>query len=154
MKKIFGKLVLVGLFFLLFSFTNVYAEEMINDVSITGMIKPEIGETVADNIANIKIPEGANYTIEEIIWWGSEDGMYYYDMADDYQFEEGIYYYCSVTLRANDGYDFPIDEEGYDYTGNLSTNELGYEFAQQYEPGLLDVFGEHFVLSTEEETPA
>ena len=49
-----GKIVLVlFLCFMVFGITNVYAEESINEVSVTGIKNPAIGDKVADIISDI-----------------------------------------------------------------------------------------------------
>ena len=153
-----GKIILtIGLFFLLFGVTNVNAETLIDDVSVTGLKEPVIGETIGDNTANVSVPEGANYTIDQIIWWGSEDGMYFYDIQDPtYAFEEGFYYYCSITFKANDGYEFKTNETN-SFEGTLTASDLTNFDSYLEEPGMLWAYGiDYFYLSTEEteETPA
>ena len=136
----------IGLFFLLFGVTNVRASGTIDDVTVTGLKNPEIGETVKDNIANVKVPEGVNYAIDSVEWWVSEDGMIFSPLSDDDSFEAGLYYYCYVLLVANDGYDFPMDEND-EYTGNVSTSDVSYQFTQQDDPGTLSLIFDSILLS-------
>ena len=73
-----GKIVLVlFLCFMVVGITNVYAEESINEVSVTGIKNPAIGDKAADIISDIKVSEGVNYTIDNITWWESENEMYF-----------------------------------------------------------------------------
>ena len=57
---------------------NVHAEELINDITITGLEKPAYQQSVLETNGSIKVPENANYSIDEIIWWydDNNDGIY------------------------------------------------------------------------------
>ena len=140
-----GKFVLVLLLcFMIFGITNVYAEESINEVSITGIKSPVIGDKVSDIITDIKVLEGANYTIDNIMWWESENGMYFGNMVDDSVFQDNYSYYYSISLKPNDGYAFAADENG-EYTGSVST-DLDYIDVYLNNDGNLEVVGENIIF--------
>ena len=127
MRKIRNLLFVVVSCFVLFAFTNVYAET-IDEVNVIGVKAPVVGDLVSDLTASISIPEGANYSILDITWWGSENGMYYYNMPSDAKIEDNASYYVSITLLGNGEYEFPCDEE-YRYTGSLTTSDVDYQDA-------------------------
>ena len=74
--------------FVLFGFTNVYAAEAINEISIS-IPKPAIGDKVSNIKSGISIPTDANYSIvedEEVagpMWWESESGITFGSMVDN-----------------------------------------------------------------------
>ena len=127
MRKIRNLLFVVVSCFVLFAFTNVYAET-IDEVNVIGVKVPVVGDLVSDLTASISIPEGANYSILDITWWGSENGMYYYNMPSDAKIEDNASYYVSITLLGNGEYEFPCDEENH-YTGSLTTSDVDYQDA-------------------------
>lgn len=137
-----GKIVFVlFLCIMVFGITNVYAEESINEVSVTGIKNPAIGDKVADIISDIKVPEGASYTIEAITWWESENGMYYGTMTDNSVFQDNYSYYYSITLKANEGYVFEGDENN-EYTGSVSTADSNSIEAYINNDDSLEIIGE------------
>lgn len=129
----------------LFGATNVYAAEAINDVTITGIKEPVVGDKVSDVLSNIKVPEGANYSIIEILWWESENGMYFGNMSDNSIFNENYCYHYSITLEANEGFEFPKNEND-EYVGTLSTTDMGYEMAQINNDENLEIIGENIIF--------
>ena len=140
MKKELFVLIIISLF-AFFGITNVYADEAINEVTVTGIKEPVIGETVGNLIADIKVPEESNYSITEIVWWASENGMYFGNMGNDDVFVDNSGYYYSITLSPNEGYYFAVDEND-EYTGTVTTSDLGYAEAYAYE-GNIEIFGEY-----------
>ncbi len=148
MEKLLKKWKFLAIFvvtLILFSVTNVYAEETIDNISITGLKKPVIGETVGENIEDVKVPNDANYSIIGCSWWGSEDGMYYGNMIDSNVFEKDLYYEYQITLKAKEGFDFLFDENG-DFVGSLSTSSVDYILTQQDNPGELLIVGKPILL--------
>ncbi|MBR1386560.1 MAG: InlB B-repeat-containing protein [Bacilli bacterium] len=118
----------------------------IDEISISGITKPEMGTKAGDNIASIKKDDNSNYEIGSIKWWISEDGMYYTSTATDYyEFENDKYYEYQIELKAKDGYEFSMDEYGM-FTGNISISNMKYNSVQQGEPGTLLIVGNAFLL--------
>ena len=118
----------------------------IDEISISGIKKPEMGTKAGDNLASIKKIDSSNYEIGSIKWWISEDGMYYTSTATDYyEFENDKYYEYQIELKAKDGYEFSMDEFGM-FTGKISISNMMYNSAQQGEPGTLLIVGNAFLL--------
>lgn len=141
-----GKIVLVlFLGFMIFGITNVYAEESINEVSVTGIKSPEVGNKVADIITDIKVSEGENYTIDNIMWWESENEMYFGNMGDDSIFQDNYCYYYSISLKPNEGYAFAADENG-EYTGSVTTGDLDYREVYLNNDGNLEIIGNDIIF--------
>lgn len=130
--------------FMLFGFTNVYAEE-INEITVTGVKEPTIGDKVSDITGEISIPDGVNYSISEIMWTESENGMIFGDMGDASSFQNDYAYQYIITLTAADGYEFPMNEDG-EYTGTLNVSDAAYEFAQINNDGTLTICGETIIF--------
>ena len=131
--------------FALFGFTNVYAAEAINEVTVSGITEPTIGDKVADITGSVAIPDGANYTINEFMWNESENGMYFGDMNNDSTFQNDYAYYYSITLAPAEGYEFPVDENG-EYAGTLTVGDAAYEIAQLDGDGNLSIWGETIIF--------
>lgn len=131
--------------FALFGFTNVYAEEAINEVTVSGVTVPTIGDKVADITGSVAIPDGANYTINEFMWNESENGMYFGDMNNDSTFQNDYAYFYIITLTPADGYEFPVDENG-EYAGTLTVGDAAYEIAQVDNEGNLFISGETIIF--------
>ena len=127
MNKYCKILLAVVFAFVLFSFNNVYAEA-IDEVTVTGVKNPTVGDNVADLTASIQVPEGANYSILEVTWWQSVNGMYFYDMPSDATIEDNASYYVSVTLQATGDYEFPSDEDSI-YTGTVTASDVAFTAA-------------------------
>ena len=150
-----GKIVLVLLLSLmLFGLVNVYAEEpsssTINEISISGLKYPEIGESAGTNLATVKVLEDANYSIEFIEWTASDDGMYYHGgWSEDITLDEGFFYEYNIKIKANDGFSFATDEEG-NYTGSLSISDLNYMDAFIDDDNTLFIIGEPIFLLGED----
>lgn len=141
-----GKIVLVlFLCFMVFGITNVYAEESINEVSVTGIKNPAIGDKVADIISDIKVSEGASYTIDNITWWESENGMYFGNMSTDSVFQDNSSYYYIITLKANDGYVFASDENN-EYTGSATTADSNFIDVYLNNESNLEIVGENIIF--------
>ena len=153
MKKLFtkGSAVIVFIIFLMFfSITNVYAEELIDSVTITGLNKPTYGQKVYDNVASIRIPNDANYEISEIVWWydDNQDGVF--GPLDYTAAFVGVrnYFQYEIVLKEKEGYKFAttVNEEGgyNEYTGSVSTSNMSYDIVQYNNDGTLSIVGKPF----------
>lgn len=153
MKKIFtkGSAVIVLIICLLFiCITNVYAEELIDSVTITGLNKPTYNQKVYDNVASIKIPDNANYKISEIIWWydDNQDGVF--GPLDYSGAFVGVrnYFQYEIVLEEKEGYKFATtinSESGYEeYSGSVSTSNMSYDIVQYNNDGTLSIVGKPF----------
>ena len=133
--------------FVLFGFTNVFAAEAINEISIS-IPEPAIGDKVSDIKAGTSIPSDANYSIvedEEVagpMWWESENGMYFGSMVDDSVFQDNYMYTYSIMLKPSDDYEFSVDENG-DYTGSVSVTGPQYQDVYVEDNGYLSIFGNY-----------
>lgn len=87
--------------FPLFSFAQT--DEVITELAVTGFTVPKAGQTVAENIANIKVPDGANYHITGISWLKDD---YSVVMENDEKFEGEKAYGLDVAVAPNEGYRF------------------------------------------------
>ena len=144
MRNLFKKCsiaLIIVLSIMVFGITNVNAEEMINEVTVTGLKKPNVGDSVADNIASISIPENANYTATEIIWWEDDNFDGIYGPVEDV-FKEDCFYRYEVLLTANDGFAFEKGEEEYSFGGNVSTSDMSFEMAQLNNDSTLSILGD------------
>ena len=145
--KIKRFVLLFVLVLVLFGFTNVYAVEAINEVSIS-IPEPAVEDKISDNKSGISVPADANYSIvedEEIagpMWWESENGMYFGGIDDNYVFQDNYMYTYSIMLKPLDGYEFPADENGA-YTGSVKVNGPQYQDAYVDEDGFLTIFGDY-----------
>ena len=99
------RLVLIFVFgFVLFGFTNVYASEVISEVSIS-IPEPVIGDKVSDIKSGISIPSDANYLVVEDedvagpMWWESESGVTFGSMVDNSIFQDNYMYTYSIMLK-------------------------------------------------------
>ena len=152
LRKLYFILVLVFCL-MVFDIHNVYAEELISDIIITGLEKPDYKQRVYERVAGIKIPENANYTIDEIIWWcdDNRDGMYEPLDFDDFFVGVRNYYRYEVVLKVKEGFKFSTNtdiESGYlEFSGNVSTSNIGYEIASYNNDGTLSIVGEVFNLA-------
>ena len=136
------KFVLFVACFVLFGFINVYAEEPINEVSITIENEPAIGDKVSDINSGVSIPTDANYSIEELMWWESENGMFYGSMADDSVFQDNYCYTYSIALKPSSDYEFPVNENE-EYTGSVSVTGVPYQDLWVDDDGFLNVLGDY-----------
>ena len=133
--------------FVLFGFTNVYAAEAINEISIS-IPKPAIGDKVSNIKSGISIPTDANYSIvedEEVagpMWWESESGITFGSMVDNSIFQDNYMYTYSIMLKPSNDYEFPVDENGA-YTGSISVTGAQYQDIYVDENGYLTIFGDY-----------
>lgn len=133
--------------FILFGFTNVYAAEAINEVSIS-IPEPAIGDKVSNIKSGISIPASANYSIvedEEVagpMWWESESGITFGSMVDNSIFQDNYMYTYSIMLKPSNDYEFPADENG-SYTGSISVTGPQYQETYVDENGFLIIFGDY-----------
>ena len=70
-------------------------------VNVTGFKEPVAGQTVASNIASLKVPAGANYVITEAYWL---DVVANKIVSGSDVFEAGRFYFLTVCLDPKDGY--------------------------------------------------
>lgn len=82
---------------------------VIDAVDVIGEVIPYVGVTEAQQTTQIKVPEGANYSIDYVNWYTYvEDDDEYYDFEDD-TFEEGVIYAADFYVIPNEGYEFADD---------------------------------------------
>jgi len=142
------RLVLIFVFgFVLFGFTNVYASEVISEVSIS-IPEPVIGDKVSDIKSGISIPSDANYLVVEDedvagpMWWESESGITFGSMVDNSTFQDNYMYTYSIMLKPSNDYEFSVDENG-DYIGNISVTGAQYQDIYVDDDGFLIIFGDY-----------
>lgn len=76
--------------------------EAVENIELT-IPEPEIGKEPV-GAEDVEISESAGYTIEYVEWSVSSDNDDYNSDAMEGSFEEGKYYFVTVSLSANDGY--------------------------------------------------
>ncbi len=84
------------------------APQLITEISVNGFAVPKIGQTAGELIAQLSVPEDAQYTISSSTWFCFSDGTTSV-MTSDETFAEGGKYYLSVYVTAKDGYYFESD---------------------------------------------
>ena len=157
MKNIFkGSTVIVFIICLmLFGIPNVYAEELIDSITINGLNKPTYNQKVYDNVASIKIPDNANYQISEIVWWYDDNRDGIFGPLDYSSAFVGVrnYFQYEIVLVEKEGYKFATTtdaESGYEeYTGYVSTSDMSYDIVQYNNDGTLSIVGKPFRLGYE-----
>ncbi|MBO4879674.1 MAG: Ig-like domain-containing protein, partial [Clostridia bacterium] len=93
----------------------------ITEVYVNGYEAPVAGDTAGDHM-NLTVPDDANYSIDENLWWNETDD---YAMPSLEEFEAGKVYSEGAYLIANEGYYFADDCEFY---VNGSQDAVDYEF--------------------------
>lgn len=82
---------------------------VIDAIDVIGEVIPYVGVTEAEQTAGIKVPDGANYSIDYVNWYiYLEDEDEYVDF-DDETFEEGVIYAADFFVIPNEGYEFADD---------------------------------------------
>ena len=129
---------------------NVHAEELINDITITGLEKPAYQQSVLETNGSIKVPENANYSIDEIIWWYDDNNDGIYGEMNVNQVFAGVtnYFRYEIILKPNEGFEFSskIDEESEEkeYSGTISVNNMSHEEVYYYNDGTISIVGKPF----------
>ena len=74
----------------------------IDEVNITGYKRPTLGQSVADCLAGLSVPDGAHYSIASVQYRLANNTI----LQDSYVFDTDRTYYLSVALVAEEGYFF------------------------------------------------
>ena len=96
--------------------TPIKACKPIEKPTIIGFQEPQVGQAADQNLKNIAVPEGANYTIENVCW---VDSLLYHQYDDSTPFKEGSTYYFYCYIKAKPGYAFVVPPHGHYTDGSL-----------------------------------
>ena len=103
-----------GSMFIIMWGTFTVEREVIEEVGIEGFVEPVYGE---EPFYDVTVPEGANYTIDNVVWmYYLDNGIYEMAKGDLFDNEEAEYF-MQVTFLPNDGYKF-AEELGYTVNGS------------------------------------
>ncbi|MCQ2483558.1 MAG: DUF4214 domain-containing protein [Clostridia bacterium] len=103
-----------------------HAITFINDVTVTGVNQPIVGQTVADMKDSVKVPDGAHYKVKKIDWY-VVNGTSINKIDDSHVFNSTNKYAYNIYLEPKtSSYLFPHGTTGA-YTGSVSVSDYKYK---------------------------